>query len=65
MGELDARLETFSDWKEPFKEGVVYYQKDGRVRGVLLWNVWGKVDEARKLIAEPGPFTAQSLRGRL
>ena len=65
VGELDARLETFSDWKEPFKEGVVYYMKDGRVRGVLLWNVWGKVDEARKLIAEKGPFTAQSLRGRL
>lgn len=65
VGELDARLETFSDWKEPFKEGVVYYLKNGRVRGVLLWNVWGKVDAARALIAEPGPFAAQGLRGRL
>ena len=65
VGELDARLETFSDWKEPFKEGVIYYLRDARVRGVLLWNVWGKVDEARKLIAEPGPFATESLRGRL
>ena len=65
VGELDARLETFSDWKEPFKEGVIYYLKDARVRGVLLWNVWGKVDEARKLIAEPGPFATENLRGRL
>ena len=65
VGELDSRLETFADWKEPFKEGVIYYLKDGRVRGVLLWNVWGKVDEARKLIAEPGPFKPQSVRGRL
>ena len=65
VGELDSRLETFSDWKEPFKEGVVYYLKDGRVRGVLLWNVWGKVDEARTLIAQPGPFTRDVLRGRL
>lgn len=65
VGELDARLETVSDWKEPFKEGVVYYLKDGRVRGVLLWNVWGKVDEARQLIAEPGPLAAENLRGRL
>ena len=65
VGELDARLETVSDWKEPFKEGVIYYLKDARVRGVLLWNVWGKVDEARRLIAEPGPFAAQGLRGRL
>ena len=65
VGELDARLETFSDWKEPFKEGVIYYMKEGRVRGVLLWNVWGKVDEARALIADPGPLTAERLRGRL
>src|SRR5262249_40819679 len=40
VGELDARLETFPDWKTPFREGVVYYLGGGRVRGVLLWNVW-------------------------
>jgi len=65
VGELDARLDTFSDWKDPFTEGVIYYLKGGRVRGVLLWNVWGKVDEARKLIADQGPFTAERLRDRL
>jgi len=65
VGELDARLESFSDWKDPFKEGVIYYLKGGRVRGVLLWNVWGKVDEARALIAAPGPLTSENLRGRL
>jgi 3-phenylpropionate/trans-cinnamate dioxygenase ferredoxin reductase component len=32
---------------------------------VLLWNVWDQVDEARALIAEPGPFTAADLQGRL
>jgi hypothetical protein len=32
---------------------------------VLLWNVWGQVDAARQLIAERGPVTAQSLKGRL
>jgi 3-phenylpropionate/trans-cinnamate dioxygenase ferredoxin reductase component len=65
VGELDPRLETVADWKEPFREGVVYYIKEGRVRGVLLWNTWGQVDAARALIAEPGPFTSQALRGRL
>ena len=65
VGELDSRLETFSDWKQPFREGVIYYLKSGRVRGVLLWNTWGQVDAARALIAEPGPFTAPSLKGRL
>jgi len=65
VGDLDARLETVADWKEPFREGVVYYLKGGRVRGVLLWNTWGQVDAARSLIAEPGPFTPAALRGRL
>ena len=65
VGELDARLETFSDWKEPFREGVIYYLKDGRVRGVLLWNTWGQVDAARALIAERRPVRAEQLRGRL
>jgi len=65
VGELDARLQTFEDWKEPFREGVVYYLKDGRVRGVLLWNVWEKKDAARALIAQNGPFTEDDLRGRL
>jgi 3-phenylpropionate/trans-cinnamate dioxygenase ferredoxin reductase subunit len=65
VGAVDARLEAVADWKKPFREGVVYYLRDGRVRGVLLWNVWKQVDSARKLIAEAGPFRAENLRGRL
>jgi NADPH-dependent 2,4-dienoyl-CoA reductase/sulfur reductase-like enzyme len=65
VGEVDSRLETVADWKRPYREGVVYYLRDGRVRGVLLWNVWDQVDSARKLIAEAGPFSAGDLRGRL
>jgi len=65
IGELDPRLETLEDWKEAYREGVVYYLRDARVRGVLLWNVWGQVDAARQLIAEPGPFRAADLKGWL
>jgi 3-phenylpropionate/trans-cinnamate dioxygenase ferredoxin reductase component len=65
VGELDARLDIVADWKEPFHEGVLYYLQDGRVRGVLLWNVWEQVDAARRLIAEPGPFQPKDLTGRL
>ena len=65
VGEIDARLETVADWKDPFREGVIYYVRAGRVRGVLLWNVWEQVDAARRLIAEPGPFRAVDLKGRL
>ncbi len=65
VGELDSRLETFADWKTPNQEGVIYYLRAGRVRGALLWNVWGQVDAARQLIAQPGPFTPEALAGRI
>jgi NADPH-dependent 2,4-dienoyl-CoA reductase/sulfur reductase-like enzyme len=65
VGELNPELETFADWEEPYRKGVVYYLHGGRVRGVLLWDIWGQVDSARRLIAEPGPFTPADLRGRL
>jgi NADPH-dependent 2,4-dienoyl-CoA reductase/sulfur reductase-like enzyme len=65
VGDLDPRLETVADWKEPFRQGVVYYLKEGRVRGVLLWNVWEQVEAARALIRERGPFRAADLKGRI
>jgi 3-phenylpropionate/trans-cinnamate dioxygenase ferredoxin reductase subunit len=65
VGVLDPRLEVITDWKEPFRTGVVYYLGDGRVRGVLAWGVFGKMDAARSLIAEPGPHDPEALRGRI
>lgn len=65
VGDLNATFETFADWQEPFQKGVVYYLQGARVRGVLLWNVWDKRDEAAALIAEPGPFAVANLRGRI
>ncbi len=65
VGLLDDRLDVVENWTQPYREGVVYYLDDGRVRGVLLWNVWGQVEAARELIAERGPFDAESVRGRL
>jgi 3-phenylpropionate/trans-cinnamate dioxygenase ferredoxin reductase subunit len=65
VGELDATLETVADWQEEFRKGVVYYLDHGRVRGVLLWNVWGQVDAARELVAEGEPVEPKDLKGRL
>ncbi len=65
VGELNRNLETVVDWEDEFHEGVIYYLSEQRIRGTLLWNVWDQVDAARDLIAEPGPFTAQSVRGLL
>ncbi len=48
VGDLDASLTVVADWQEKFTTGVVYYLKDERVQGVLLWNVWGEADAARE-----------------
>ena len=65
VGELDSRLETFADWKTVNREGVIYYLRDGQVRGVLLWNTWGQVDAARQLIAGHRKFKPAELKGQL
>ena len=65
VGELSSKLETVADWEEPFKKGVIYYLDEGRVRGVLLWNVWDCLPEARALLNAAGPFRAADLIGRL
>lgn len=65
VGELDSRLDVVEDWQEPFRKGVVYYLRNGQVRGVLLWNTWGQIDAATQLIAEGGTHTSETLAGRI
>jgi 3-phenylpropionate/trans-cinnamate dioxygenase ferredoxin reductase component len=65
VGELDSRSEIVADWKDQHQKGVIYYLQDSRVRGALLWNVWDQVPLARTIISEPGPFTADNLKGRI
>lgn len=50
VGIVDSRLEAVEDWQEPYRKGIVTYVEDGRPRGVLLWNVWDKLDAARDLL---------------
>jgi len=65
VGELNSKLEIVEDWFDPNKEGVIYYLEKKRVKGILLWNVWDKVDDAREIIAEKGPFSSKNLKGRI
>ena len=63
VGEFGADMDIVEDWKEPFRQGVVYYLKAGHVRGVLLWNTWGQLDAARRLIGATDTFSAAALIG--
>lgn len=66
VGDVDSRLGTKAEWAEPNRKGVVAYVDDaGRPRGFLLWDVWGKVDDARGLIRAGEPVAADVLRALL
>jgi 3-phenylpropionate/trans-cinnamate dioxygenase ferredoxin reductase component len=64
VGDLDSRQRSLAAWQEPNRKGVVAYVDDGgRPRGFLLWDVWGKVDAARELIAAGEPIDEDVLAG--
>ena len=50
VGEVNSRMETFADWQKPFDTGVIYYLRNGKIRGAMMCNVWEKVEAARALI---------------
>lgn len=66
IGTLDASLATIADWSDSLTSGVVYYvEDDGKVAGVLLWNVADKLDAARAALADDRPQDAATLKGRI
>lgn len=48
VGRMDASLEMVQ--KEQGDGVVVYYLDEGEIAGVLLWNVWDKVDAALEVL---------------
>jgi len=65
VGEVDSRHEVLEDWSQPYEKGVIYYVRQGQVRGVLLWNIFDQVMAARRLMAHTEPVSAKDLLGRL
>lgn len=65
VGEVDSRLDTFADWQQEFETGVIYYLAEGKVRGVMLCNLWDKVEAARELIRRGETMTKDDLRGAI
>lgn len=63
VGKIDTSLDIVEDWQEPYRKGVVYYLQEGRVRGVLLWNTWGRVAAATQLIAQRDTHSRETLAG--
>jgi len=65
VGTLDSSLQTIADWREPLQSGVIYYLRNDRVAGVLLWNLADKLDAARAVLADERPQDAATLKARI
>jgi 3-phenylpropionate/trans-cinnamate dioxygenase ferredoxin reductase component len=65
VGDIDPKAEVVMDWIEPFRQGTIYYLRNERVRGVLLWNIPGRQEKARELIGANERVNAQELVGRI
>jgi hypothetical protein len=62
VGEIDSTLETYADWQKENDTGVVYYLRNGRVRGAMMCNVWNQVDRARAMILKGEEINRGSLQ---
>ena len=65
VGDVNSGLQTYADWQEENAKGVIYYLNENRVRGVMLCNVWDKVEDARTLIRKGEVNTPASLKGAI
>jgi NADPH-dependent 2,4-dienoyl-CoA reductase/sulfur reductase-like enzyme len=63
VGEMNKDYEIYSDWIEPFKKGTIFYLKDNKIRGLIFWNLWGKVDKGRDLFREGKEYRIDELIG--
>ena len=63
VGEMNKDYQIYSDWIEPFRKGTIFYLKDNKIRGLIFWNLWGKVDKGRELIREGKEYQIDELEG--
>ncbi|MBS4099441.1 MAG: FAD-dependent oxidoreductase [Sulfuricella sp.] len=64
-GLVSPKLETVTDWRKENETGVIYYLADQKIRGIMLCNVWDKMDIARELIRKGESVSAEALHGMI
>ncbi|MFZ0565939.1 MAG: FAD/NAD(P)-binding oxidoreductase [Chlamydiales bacterium] len=65
IGEINSELQIVEDWHDLYRQGVLYYLHDNKVRGAMLWGIWNQIETIRTLIASHEKVTPQSLVGKL
>jgi NADPH-dependent 2,4-dienoyl-CoA reductase/sulfur reductase-like enzyme len=62
VGDLDPSLSSVTHWAEPNRKGIVaYLDNEGRPRGFLMVDFWGKVEAATELIGAGEPVDDAAL----
>lgn len=61
IGEIGKDMEIIEDWSNQYREGALYYLRDGRLRGAMFWGIWNQIDMARELIASKEQMNADAL----
>jgi len=62
VGDINSTLQTFPDWIEENRTGVIYYIKLGHVVGVMTCNIYGKMDAVREALSSGVQMTPQDLK---
>lgn len=61
VGDVTTKLDTVAHWQEENRKGVIYYLRDGAVRGAMMCDVWGQVGTARELIRRQARLSPEEL----
>lgn len=63
LGELSKEARIVEDWIEPHQKGAIVYLEGDKVRGAIFWNLWGKVDQGREVIAASKAYPGDAIKG--
>lgn len=63
VGDLNKDLEITMDWIEPYQKGTIFYLKEGKIHGLIFWNLWGQVDKGREVISKGETYKKSDLAG--
>jgi 3-phenylpropionate/trans-cinnamate dioxygenase ferredoxin reductase component len=60
-GDITSVHPTYPVWKTPNNTGVIYYMAEDTVAGIMLCNVWDKVEEAREIVRAKRRYSKKEL----
>jgi 3-phenylpropionate/trans-cinnamate dioxygenase ferredoxin reductase component len=52
VGTVDSGLEITTDWQVVNEKGIVWYLNNGKPAGVMMCNIWDRVESAREWISK-------------